>query len=74
MTPNTEFLRQNSKSEGSKIIHCDQEGYIIVNDYFQSVSHPDIYAAGDCCCYQPQFRSQEFFFQMKLWTQVIMYQ
>lgn len=67
--PNTDFLRQSNIT--SNTIACDEEGYILVNDTFQSLSHPDVYAAGDCCHYQPRNRSTELFFQMKLWTQVI---
>jgi hypothetical protein len=77
--PNTEFLLRSSDS------HCplamDEEGYLIVDDYFRccsssssSISHPvieNIFSAGDCCVYRPQFRPTEFFFQMKLWTQVM---
>eukprot|EP01040_Poterioochromonas_malhamensis_P012693 gene12694-13901_t len=65
--PNTDFLRQSNIT--SNTIACDEEGYILVNDTFQSLSHPDVYAAGDCCHYQPRNRSTELFFQMKLWTQ-----
>lgn len=66
--PNTDFL-QHSNSTAIPIA-CDDEGYIIVNDIFQSLSHSDVYSAGDCCLYQPKDRSTELFFQMKLWTQV----
>jgi hypothetical protein len=61
VVPNTELFR------GSPV-RLDEEGYIEVDDYFQS-SVPNVFAAGDCCSYLPKFRSTEFFFQMKLWTQ-----
>jgi hypothetical protein len=82
--PNTEFLLRSSSSSSSGDCHCplamDEEGNLIVDDYFRccsssfsSSAHPiveNIFSAGDCCVYRPQFRSTEFFFQMKLWTQV----
>lgn len=48
----------------------DEEGYFMVNDQFQVIGEEDIFAAGDCCAYHPNNRSTQYFFQMKLWTQV----
>ncbi len=82
--PNTTFLQSptishtlstrdlphflSTRSSASSLL-LDEEGYIFVNDRFQSFTQPDIFAAGDCCSYQPQTRSTTYFYQMKLWTQ-----
>jgi pyridine nucleotide-disulfide oxidoreductase family protein len=31
---------------------CDGQGYILTNDYLQSISHPNVFAAGDCATMQ----------------------
>jgi pyridine nucleotide-disulfide oxidoreductase family protein len=31
---------------------CDAQGYILTNDYLQSISHPNVFAAGDCATMQ----------------------
>ena len=59
----------SDSSSGSIPIHTTAEGYIIVDEKFRS-SVQDVYAAGDCCSYQPSSEARsKYFFQMRLWTQ-----
>ena len=55
-----------------------EDGAVLVNEYMETTV-PDVFAAGDCCCYQPSSKSLEenetsgHWFQMKLWSQVRAY-
>ncbi len=35
---------------------CDNKGFIVVNNHLQSISHPDVFAAGDCVTMQNVMR------------------
>jgi NAD(P)H-nitrite reductase large subunit len=63
VAPSTGFLYDFAKAS---------DGSLVVDD-FMMTAVKDVYAAGDCCSYQPQHPDEEtsLWFQMKLWTQVV---